>query len=131
MNPYLKFCSTIYQFYLKRDSAPIIYTFFLSSVLLGANFIAICDVFRYFDQQFFISESIQPYCIGGIALLNLLLVILPGKYKSITPGKNWSVFTIMYIVFSLAFIICIGWFHRERNLELKEKAKANITKTEP
>ena len=121
MNPYLKFWSSVYHFYEKRDGYPVLYTFALSSTILAINFIAICDVFRYFDSDFFVSYSIEPYYLGGIAVLNFLLVILPEKYKELKPNNNWGTISVVYIVLSIIFLLVMVGLHRSRNLETKAK----------
>jgi len=45
---------------------------------------------------------------------------MPGHYKEIMPGKNSGLYSILYIVISVALLMWISTKNRERNLQEKQ-----------
>jgi hypothetical protein len=127
MKLYLKFCSAIYHFYARRDNDPGVYTFWVATVVLTANFLGIYDVVSYFIYPNLPFSSIVVFSLLAIsAAVVYLFFILPGKYKEIKPTEKSNMYSIVYIIISILFVILIGSLHRSRNLVLKEKFTSTV-----
>lgn len=120
---YLTFCSVVYHFYVrKKDNMPVMFTFYASSLILFANIFGLYDIVRfYFLPELPFSTTLVFVIFGAICLLNYFLVFNSENYKEITPRGNSGLYSILYIVISIAFIIWISTKHRERNLQEKQR----------
>lgn len=120
---YLTFCSVIYHFYVrKNDNMPAMYAFGASSLMLFANLFGLYDIVMfYFLPELPFSTTLVFVFFGVICLLNYFLVFSSGHYKEITPGRNSGLYSILYIVISIALVMWISTKHRERNLQEKQR----------
>ena len=116
---YLRFCSTIYHLYVrKNDDMPAVYAFFASSFIVFANFFGIYNIITYFFYPNLSSTNYVGYTFAGvICFLNYLLVFLPAKYKEVKPKPKSVRNTIIYIIVSVAFLMVMAKLHHDRNVK--------------
>ena len=124
---YLRFCSTIYHFYARKDSDPAVYTFWASTAIVTANFIGIYDIMSYFIYPTLpFSKTIALIFLSIVGLLNYLIVFLPAKYKEVKPKPNSGRNTIIYIIVSVALLIGMTKLHHDRNVEAIQNQQLEI-----
>lgn len=125
MRTYLKFCASIYYFYLKfKDSAPEAMTFWFTSSLLAANALSVYELISYFSVEQLPFSYISIFSIIGIfCLFNLLIVFRDGKYKDYKPSKMFGYKVVAYMVISAVFVIVIVMLklHRDRYINHNSK----------
>ena len=85
---YLRFCSTIYHFYISKDSHPVIYTFWASTAVITANLIAIYNLIGYFVYPALpFSKTVALTFLGIVGLLNYLIVICQLSIRKLNPNQ--------------------------------------------
>lgn len=116
---YLRFCSTIYHFYVgKNDDMPAVYAFFASSFIVFANFFGIYNIITCFFYPSLPSTNNIGYTFASvICFLNYLLVFLPAKYKEVKPNSGRN--TIIYMIVSVALLMVMAKLHHDRNVDAK------------
>ncbi len=124
---YLRLCSTIYHFYARRDSHPVIYTFWASSFIVTANFFSIYDIISYFIYPDIpISSKVTNTLAVIVCVLNYLIIILPARYKEVKLKPNSGRNTIIYIIVSVTLAIGMAKLHHDRNVQAKQNQKTEI-----
>lgn len=125
---YLRFCSFIYHFYVrKNENMPELFTFGLSALMAYFNVLTIYDAIKYFWYPELPFSDMLNYCLfGGVAILNYLCIFLPGKYKSVSAKPITGLFSIIYIVVSVAILIWIVMLNRNQNIKIVKIEYENV-----
>lgn len=94
----------------------MMYTLLVTSVILTFIVIITDDIIEHFTKRPEPVEYWNYVLFGIVTFSNYFLFIAPGTYKEIIPERRHNIYTIIFIVLVLLFVIIVATLKRNRLL---------------